>query len=248
MKEIYKAKGYSDDWIEKRVRGIAIRDELTDEWKKRGVLEEIDYDLLSVSPLGRHETHYYHPSHDRLPPKYTFGCMVPLCFLAVALYVLYRLFCAEPYNPAERYQKKASDSLVYYLKTVEDYLTGGRGVYARDIMFCVTKDDDWWFNHNYESIAAAQEGRVYATSERVSRLGPAELALHVLLNRGPTSSKAQYKIAEPGATIRTFEVTQTYLSDEPGVPPLDKTYNVELVMEGSLWKVKGFAGARNTFQ
>jgi DNA-damage-inducible protein D len=33
---LYKAKGYSDDWIEKRVRSIAIRDELTDEWKKRG--------------------------------------------------------------------------------------------------------------------------------------------------------------------------------------------------------------------
>ncbi len=47
MKEIYKAKGYSDDWIEKRVRGIAIRDELTDEWKKRGVLEEIDYAILT---------------------------------------------------------------------------------------------------------------------------------------------------------------------------------------------------------
>ena len=34
---IYKAKGYSDDWIEKRMRGIAIREELTDEWKKREV-------------------------------------------------------------------------------------------------------------------------------------------------------------------------------------------------------------------
>ena len=34
MKEIYKAKGYSEDWIEKRVRGIAVREELTDEWKK----------------------------------------------------------------------------------------------------------------------------------------------------------------------------------------------------------------------
>src|SRR5215216_2411635 len=34
---LYKAKGYSDDWIEKRMRSIAIRDELTDEWKKRGV-------------------------------------------------------------------------------------------------------------------------------------------------------------------------------------------------------------------
>ena len=35
MKELYKAKGYSEDWVEKRVRGIAIRDELTDEWDKR---------------------------------------------------------------------------------------------------------------------------------------------------------------------------------------------------------------------
>jgi hypothetical protein len=40
MKEIYKAKGYSEDWIEKRVRGIAVRDELTDDWKKRGVQED----------------------------------------------------------------------------------------------------------------------------------------------------------------------------------------------------------------
>ena len=48
MKEIYKAKGYSDDWIEKRVRGVAIRDELTDEWKKRGVLEEKDYAILTA--------------------------------------------------------------------------------------------------------------------------------------------------------------------------------------------------------
>ncbi len=48
MKDIYKAKGYSDDWIEKRVRGIAIRDELTDEWKKRGVLKEKEYAILTA--------------------------------------------------------------------------------------------------------------------------------------------------------------------------------------------------------
>ncbi len=47
MKEIYKAKGYSDDWIEKRVRGIAIRQELTDEWGMRGVGEERDYAILT---------------------------------------------------------------------------------------------------------------------------------------------------------------------------------------------------------
>ncbi len=48
MKEIYKAKGYSEDWIEKRVRGIAIRDELTDEWKKRGVQDERDFAILTA--------------------------------------------------------------------------------------------------------------------------------------------------------------------------------------------------------
>ena len=48
MKEIYKAKGYSDDWIEKRVRGIAIRDELTDEWKKRNVKTEKEYSILTA--------------------------------------------------------------------------------------------------------------------------------------------------------------------------------------------------------
>ena len=47
MKELYKAKGYSEDWIEKRVRGIAVRQELTDEWKKRGVKEEKEYAILT---------------------------------------------------------------------------------------------------------------------------------------------------------------------------------------------------------
>ena len=45
---LYKAKGYSDDWIEKRMRSIAIRDELTDEWKKRGVKEQRDYAILTA--------------------------------------------------------------------------------------------------------------------------------------------------------------------------------------------------------
>ncbi len=48
MKTLFKAKGYSDDWIEKRVRGIAIRDELTDEWDKRGVKAEKEYSILTA--------------------------------------------------------------------------------------------------------------------------------------------------------------------------------------------------------
>ncbi|MFH1310162.1 MAG: Bro-N domain-containing protein [Candidatus Omnitrophota bacterium] len=44
----YKLKGYSDDWIEKRMRGIAIREELTDEWQKRGAKEEKDYEILTA--------------------------------------------------------------------------------------------------------------------------------------------------------------------------------------------------------
>ncbi|MCX5900915.1 MAG: Bro-N domain-containing protein [Proteobacteria bacterium] len=45
---LYKLKGYSDDWIEKRMRGIAIREELTDEWQKRGAQEKRDYEILTA--------------------------------------------------------------------------------------------------------------------------------------------------------------------------------------------------------
>ena len=48
MKEIYKAKGYSDEWIEKRGRGISIRQELTDEWKKRDVGGDKEYPILTA--------------------------------------------------------------------------------------------------------------------------------------------------------------------------------------------------------
>ena len=48
IKETYKLKGYSDEWIEKRMRGIAVRDELTDEWKKRGVKEQKEYSILTA--------------------------------------------------------------------------------------------------------------------------------------------------------------------------------------------------------
>lgn len=45
---LYKAKGYSDAWIEKRMRSIAIREELTDEWQKRGIQEQKDYAILTA--------------------------------------------------------------------------------------------------------------------------------------------------------------------------------------------------------
>lgn len=45
---IYKLKGYSEDWIEKRMRGIAIREELTDEWQKRRAQQKNDYEILTA--------------------------------------------------------------------------------------------------------------------------------------------------------------------------------------------------------
>ena len=47
-RELYKAKGYPDDWIEKRMRSIAIREELTEEWKNRGVKEQLEYAILTA--------------------------------------------------------------------------------------------------------------------------------------------------------------------------------------------------------
>ena len=45
---LYKAKGYSEVWIEKRMRSIATREELTDEWQKRGIEEQKDYAILTA--------------------------------------------------------------------------------------------------------------------------------------------------------------------------------------------------------
>jgi DNA-damage-inducible protein D len=47
IRDTYRAKGYSDEWIEQRIRGIAIRDTLTDEWKKRGIKEGKEYAILT---------------------------------------------------------------------------------------------------------------------------------------------------------------------------------------------------------
>ena len=47
-KALYKAKGYSDEWIEKRMRGIAIREELTEQWQKRGIKEQKEYEILTA--------------------------------------------------------------------------------------------------------------------------------------------------------------------------------------------------------
>jgi len=48
MKRIYEQKGYSKDWIDKRLRGIAIRQNLTDEWRERGMTHDKDFAILTA--------------------------------------------------------------------------------------------------------------------------------------------------------------------------------------------------------
>lgn len=48
MKALYEQKGYPKDWIDKRIRGMAIRQNLTDEWRERGIEEERDYAILTA--------------------------------------------------------------------------------------------------------------------------------------------------------------------------------------------------------
>jgi len=48
MKYLYEQKGYPQDWIDKRLRGIAIRQNLTDEWKERGITSERDFAILTA--------------------------------------------------------------------------------------------------------------------------------------------------------------------------------------------------------
>lgn len=47
-RELYKLKGYPDEWIEKRMRSIAIREELTGEWNEREINDQKDYAILTA--------------------------------------------------------------------------------------------------------------------------------------------------------------------------------------------------------
>ena len=69
MKAIYEKKGYPKDWIEKRLRGIAIRQGLTDEWRERGLEKPSDYAILTAeiakATFGMTPTEY--KEHKNLP-------------------------------------------------------------------------------------------------------------------------------------------------------------------------------------
>ncbi len=71
MKEIYEQKGYPKDWIDKRLRGIAIRQNLTDEWKERGIKEQRDYAILTaeISRATFGMTPGEYKKHKNLPEK-----------------------------------------------------------------------------------------------------------------------------------------------------------------------------------
>ena len=87
MQELYEKKGYPKEWIDKRLRGIAVRQDLTDEWKNRGAQTTLEYAILTneimqgafglkveeykqVKDLARepprpHDGHRAHPDHAR---------------------------------------------------------------------------------------------------------------------------------------------------------------------------------------
>ena len=52
---LYQAKGYPKEWIEKRLRSRAVRGELTDEWKARGVQEGKEYAILTADLARKHD-------------------------------------------------------------------------------------------------------------------------------------------------------------------------------------------------
>jgi hypothetical protein len=49
MQDLYEKKGYPKEWIDKRLRGIAVRQDLTDEWKERGVASSLEFAILTFS-------------------------------------------------------------------------------------------------------------------------------------------------------------------------------------------------------
>ncbi len=71
MKELYEQKGYPKDWIDKRLRGMAVRQNLTDEWKERGIESQKDYSILTaeISKATFGMTPGEYKKHKNIPTK-----------------------------------------------------------------------------------------------------------------------------------------------------------------------------------
>lgn len=71
MKQLYEKKGYPKDWVDKRLRGIAIRQNLTDEWQERGINTQKDYAILTaeISKATFGMTPNEYKQHKNLPAK-----------------------------------------------------------------------------------------------------------------------------------------------------------------------------------
>jgi len=71
MKKTYEQKGYPKEWIDKRIRGIAIRQNLTDEWRERGIQEHRDFAILTAeisrATFGMTPSEY--KNHKNLPEE-----------------------------------------------------------------------------------------------------------------------------------------------------------------------------------
>ena len=71
MKSLYEQKGYPKDWIDKRLRGMAVRQNLTDEWKERGLENRRDYAILTaeISKATFGMTPIEYKKHKNIPTK-----------------------------------------------------------------------------------------------------------------------------------------------------------------------------------
>jgi len=71
MKALFEQKGYPKDWIDKRLRGMAIRQNLTDEWKERGIEKKRDYAILTaeISKATFGMTPGEYKKHKNIPTK-----------------------------------------------------------------------------------------------------------------------------------------------------------------------------------
>ncbi len=71
MKQLYEQKGYGKEWIDKRLRGITIRQNLTDEWKERGIKEHRDFAILTaeISNATFGMTPSQYKEHKNIPIK-----------------------------------------------------------------------------------------------------------------------------------------------------------------------------------
>lgn len=174
------------------------------------------------------------------------GWIFTILLIAVIAGGMYYYESTKPPKEEDVAMATAEGSLNYYAATAYHYLQQEQGVKANHVLELLPRDDRDWFENNYKKCVQDPLNLSGGLDPVVAGMAERNIALIHLLNCGPCRKDIEIMSKDIGESRAKFHVRQPMASfaDEPQF----REFDVEVVKDGKVWRVKGFGGGREMFE